>query len=298
QSQVARLRLALERRDPVEAAASALRALNVEICPLVEKNLGATDGMTRAIAMQALSAAGGRLPPTSPCVEALGAIVQDRARDGHQRALAARAVASISADGARKLLGTVLADPEAPVRAAAVSLLARPASGRTALYRWLPFLHDPEIEVRAAAAAALVRCCGDKALDQLVLVWKEPYPQVAVAVANELGRMSSAPSEAFLNRLAKRRDPAVREASAEALLARRALVGHPSATAKASHVPAGAPSPEVAPAVRAVTGLERRQAIEWVLKNFDRLDRADLVEVFGAWLHPATTTVPPSVSAR
>ena len=243
QSQVARLRVALERRDTVEAAASALRALNVEICPMVEKNLSSIDPATRDIAMQALSAAGGRLPPTSPCVEALGAIVQDPTRDGRQRALAARAVASISADGARKLLGTVLADPEAPVRAAAVSLLARPASGRVALYKWLPFLHDPEIEVRAAAAAALVRCCGDKALDQLVLVWKEPYPQVAVAVANELGRMNSAPSEAFLNRLAKRRDPAVREATAEALLARRALAGHPAAAAAKSNVPAGRPLP-------------------------------------------------------
>ena len=301
QGQVARLRVALGRRDTVDAAASALRVLNVEICPLVAENLGASDPATRDIAMQALSAAGGRLPPTSPCVEALGAIVQDAARDGHQRALAARAVASISADGARKLLASVLADPEPSVRAAAVSLLARPTSGRTALYRWLPFLHDPEIEVRAAAAAALVRCCGDKALDQLVLVWKEPYPQVAVAVANELGRMSSAPSEAFLNRLAKRRDPAVREATAEALLARRALGAHPTVVAK-SAIPAGSPSPEVVPAVRAVTGLERRQAIEWVLKNFDRLDRTDLVEVFGAWLHPsiATTpsTTPASVSAR
>jgi hypothetical protein len=166
-----------------------------------------------------------------------------------------------------------------------------------ALYKWLPFLHDPEIEVRAAAAAALVRCCGDKALDQLVLVWKEPYPQVAVAVANELGRMNSAASETFLNRLAKRRDPAVREATAEALLARRALAGHAPAAAK-SNVPAGAPSPEVAPAVRAVAGLERRQAIEWVLKNFDRLDRTELVEVFGAWLHPSGSTTPAPVSAR
>ena len=297
QSQVARLRMALGRRDTVEGAASALRALNVEICPMVESNLRAADPATRDIAMQALSAAGGRLPPTSPCVEALGAIVQDPARDGHQRALAARAVASISADGARKLLGSVLADPDPSVRAAAVSLLARPASGRVALYKWLPFLHDPEIEVRAAAAAALVRCCGDKALDQLVLVWKEPDPQVAVAVANELGRMNSAPSEVFLNRLAKRRDPAVREATAEALLARRTLAGHAPAAAK-SNVPAGAPSPEVAPAVRAVTGLERRQAIEWVLKNFDRIDRADLVEVFGAWLHPSRSTTPAPVSAR
>jgi hypothetical protein len=167
-----------------------------------------------------------------------------------------------------------------------------------ALYKWLPFLHDPEIEVRAAAAAALVRCCGDKALDQLVLVWKEPYPQVAVAVANELGRMNSAASEAFLNRLAKRRDPAVREATAEALLARHPLAGHGPAAAKSNVLPAGAPSPEVTPAVRAVTGLQRGQAIEWVLKNFDRLDRTELVEVFGAWLHPSGSTTPAPVSAR
>jgi TonB family protein len=297
QGQVDRLRVALTRRDTVEAAASALRVLNVEICPLVEKNLGATDPATRDIAMQALSAAGGRLPPTSPCVEALGAIVQDASRDGRQRALAARAVASISADGARKLLGSVLSDRDASVRATAISMLARPASGRTALYKWLPYLHDPEIEVRAAAAAALVRCCGDQALDQLVLVWKEPYPQVAVAVANELGRMSSKPSEVFLNRLAKKRDPAVREATAEALQARQAPGGHAPVAAKAT-VPAGAPSPEVAPAVRAVTGLERRKAIEWVLKNFERLDRAELVEVFGAWLHPSNPLPSASVSAR
>ncbi len=221
--QVPRLRVALGHRDTVAVAASALRELNVEICPLVEQNLGASDPAAQDLAMQALSAAGGSLPPTSPCVQVLATFVQDPARDGRRRALAAHAVAAISADGARRLLTSLLADPDPAVRSAAVSLLARPGGGRPALYRWLPFLHDPAIEVRAAAAAALVRCCGDLALDQLVLVWKEPLPQVAVAVANELGRMTSAPSEAFLVRLSKRRDPAVRAATAEAMLARRDL---------------------------------------------------------------------------
>ncbi len=45
-------------------------------------------------------------------------------------------------------------------------------------------------------------------------------------------------------------------------------------------------------------GLERRQAIEWLLANFDRLDRAALVQVFGAWLRPPGSPARASVSAR
>jgi hypothetical protein len=62
--------------------------------------------------------------------------------------------------------------------------------------------------------------------------------------------------------------------------------------------PAGAAPAEVTPALRAVMGLDRRQAIEWLLTNFDRLDRAELVEVFGAWLRPSGSPARASVSAR
>jgi TonB family protein len=297
--QVPRLRRALGRRETVVAAAAALRTLNVDVCPLVREALGDRDPGVRQIAVQALGAAGGGLPSSSPCVQVLGAMVQDHTLDGEQRALAARAVAAASIDGARHLLSSVLGDEAPAVRAAAVSLLARPAGGRPALYRWLPFLHDPDIDVRAAAAAALVRSCGDVALDQLVLVWKEQDPRVAVAVARELGRTNSAASAAFLTRLAKRRDPEVRAATAQAVVARQELlVAARTATHPPSLAPAGAPLDEVTPAVRAVSTLGQRQAIEWVLAHYDRLDRTELIEVFGSWLSSPASQGTASVSAR
>ena len=61
---------------------------------------------------------------------------------------------------------------------------------------------------------------------------------------------------------------------------------------------AGAAPAEVTPALRAVMGLDRRQAIEWLLTNFDRLDRSELVQVFGAWLRPPGSPARASVSAR
>jgi HEAT repeat protein len=316
QAQIPRLRQALGRRDTVDAAALALRALNVEICPLVEKDLGDRDPAMRELGLRALRAGGGRLPPSSPCVLVLSAMVRDQTLDGDQRALAARAVAATSADGARSLMTTLVGDPQPPVRAAAISLLARPGGGRPALYKGVVFLHDPEVEVRAAAAAALLRSCGDLALEQLVLVWKEPGPQVGVAVANELGRMTSPASEAFLVRLAKRQNPEVRAAIADALLARRALnarsgagvrktlAGAGASAGSAAILPAVPPTPageapaEMTPALRAVSTLGRREAIAWVLANFGRLDPTDLIEVFGSWLGADAARGPASVSAR
>jgi HEAT repeat protein len=233
--------------------------------------------------------------------------VQDQTLDGGQRALAARAVAATSADGARRVLGTLVSDPQPAVRAAAIALLARPGGGRPALYRGVTYLRDPEVEVRAAAAAALLRSCGDVALEQLVLVWKEQGPEVGVAVANELGRMTSPASEAFLVRLAKRQNPNVRAAVADALSARRARAvpgagGKKAATnaiaAAAASGPAGAPPPEMTAAMRAVSGLGRREAIAWVLANFGRLDPRELIDVFGSWLAPPVARETASVSAR
>jgi HEAT repeat protein len=194
------------------------------------------------------------------------------------------------------------------VRAAAISLLARPGGGRPVLYRGVTYLRDPEVEVRAAAAAALLRSCGDLALEQLVLVWKEPGPEVGVAVAHELGRMTTPASEAFLVRLAKRQNPDVRAAVAEALVTRRALAaarasgkkvtGNLAGNPPAMPAPAGAPPPEMTAALRAVSGLPRREAIAWVLANFGRLDPTDLIDVFGSWLGPPLAREPASVSAR
>ena len=318
QSQIPRLRAALQRHDTAAMAAVALRGLKVELCPLVQDGLGARDPRARETALLALSAAGGRLPPGSPCVQVLSTIVSDRSQDGQdhgqQRALAARALAAISADGARRFLASLLNDDEAPVRAAAVALLARPGGGRPALYHWVPFLHDPAIEVRAAAAVTLVRSCGDLALDQLVLVWKESDPRVAVAVAQELSHLGSSNAEAFLLRLAKRRDPEIHAAATQALAARRALARttprgktSPPAVAVAVAISPPPTSPATSPAamsasasaaVREVSGLGRREAADWVLTHFYRLDYADLIDVFGAWLAVAAPRATEPVSAR
>jgi TonB family protein len=309
--QIPRLRAALQRHETAATAAVALRSLRVELCPLVLDGLGARDPRARETALLALGAGGGRLPPGSPCVQVLSAIVSDRSQDGKQRALAAQALAAISADGARRVLALMLTDEETPVRAAAVSLLARPGGGRPALYRWVPFLHDPAIEVRTAAAVTLIRSCGDLALDQLVLVWKESDPRVAVAVAQELGHLGSSNAESFLLRLAKRRDPEVQTAAADALAARRALAAHTpprgktsapvAVTVTAPAPPSSMPTPmstSASAAVREVSGLGRREAADWVLTHFYRLDHADLIDVFGAWLAGAAPRATAPVSAR
>ncbi len=52
------------------------------------------------------------------------------------------------------------------------------------------------------------------------------------------------------------------------------------------------------PALRAVSGLSRRDAIAWVLAHYGRLDPTELIEVFGSWLAPEPVSPTASVSAR
>jgi len=159
-------------------------------------------------------------------------------------------------------------------------------------------------------------------------VWKEPGSEVGVAVAHELARMSTPASEAFLVRMAKRQNPEVRAAVSEALATRSALgalrarpgaksvTATARATAPASATskpaasnpvavlaalppaPAGAAPAEMSPALRAVSGLGRREAISWVLDHFGRLDPTELIEVFGSWLASDAARGTAPVSAR
>jgi HEAT repeat protein len=243
------------------------------------------------LALAARPAAGKGAPPplaASPCGAAVLATVRDAAAPHDLRVLATDVLAAVWPDEARQLFKAALADADPTVRAAAIRLTARPHGGRPALYRTLPFVHDPAVEVRAAAAAALLRCCGDLALPELLLVFKESDPRPALAVADELGRLSTEASADFLARMAKRRDPAVRDAVGRALRARRDARAH---AVLSSLERAGGPdgSYGTAPSSTAIfqsllSGGHDRQAAEWIVAELERLDQRRKVEVLAAWL--------------
>jgi TonB family protein len=307
--QIARLRVALGNRETVADASSALHALKVDLCPLVRDALmEPRDPEARELGVLALAAPGQPpLAPSSPCAQALEALALDPRATGRLRALAAGALVASLGEAARPMLAHAIKDENPTLRATALLLSARPGGGRPVLYRLLPFLHDPSIEVRAAAAAALVRSCGDVALDQLVLVWKERDPRPAVAVAAELGRMSTPASAAFLGRLLRRHDPAIDQAATLALAARhdqpaRALLAPLAAAAVSDHAAAttgrAAAAGATPDAYLALLYNNPRQAAYWIVANFDRLEPRQVVAVLGSWLSKPPAPQAGSVSAR
>jgi TonB family protein len=323
--QVERLRAALRRRETAVAAAEALRGLGVDVCHEIAADLAGTDVAARERALRVLRA--GVLPRATPgaapstCVAAAGGIVTDARAERGLRLLALDTVLAVAPEAARPLLVAASQDPDPALRGRATLLAARPHGGRPALYRYIALLQDPAVEVRAAAAAAMIRSCGEMALDQLVFVLKEKDPRVAIAVAGELGAMSSPAAMALLARLARRPDGDVQAAVVRALAARtdgpaHALLaslpvasrGDRAAAAAARAAALAAATPEQAaaltkddpqpalPVYEALLRAQRRQdAAAWIIGAFGQLQPRERAEALGEWL---ASRPDPSLSAR
>lgn len=305
--QVDRLRVALGNRETVGRASAALGHFKVDVCALVLDRLMDVDLAARERGALALQAAGESEPQSSRCIGPLSAMVLDTQLPGRLRLIAAEALlVAASPERARPVFSEAARDGDLTLRARAVLLGARPGGNRAALYRLLPLVHDPAVEIRSAAAAALVRCCGDLALTELVLVFKESDTRPALAVAAELGRQSSEASAAFLGRMARRHEPEVRHAVIEALALRRdpparallAKLGGAAATDVLAAKPADADS--ATSAYQALLRASRYpEAAEWIVAQLDQLEPRAQVEVLGAWLTRPEAPLPSRpVSAR
>jgi TonB family protein len=302
--QVFRLRRALDDRETVATAAAALGLLKIDVCSMVQGRLSDPDPAARALGVLAVRAAGQPAEPSSPCVEPLAAITLEAMLPGRLRAMAAEALAAASPERAGPVLAAAMRDDDVTLRAAAVLLSAQPGGGRPALYRLIALVHDAAIEVRAAAAAGMVRCCGDLALTELVLVFKEHDTRPAVAVAAELGRLSSAESAAYLGRIARRHEPEVRRAVLQALgtrqdAAARALQLRLSNAAGADAWGATAAWPAATATYQALLrGFHYPEAATWILAEVERLEPRAAVEVLVSWLERPSAPMPLPVSAR
>jgi TonB family protein len=314
-----RLLPALARPETVAIAAAALAAIKVDLCPLLQPALEGKDVDAATIAARALREAHVELGESSSCVAVLSARIKDPETPSVLRGDLLRTLAAVNPGNMRRLLVLTLADPDAEMRAAAASAIARPGGGRPALYRLEPLLHDPAPQVRAAAAAALVHATGELCFEYLRPLLKKPDVAALVAMAPELGRQSSAASADLLSKMLKRNVPDVTAAVTEALASRRDTAGkalfQPLAQAvkrdsRASPderlaVYANADLDELLPlahdpvlgpvAYRALLRARRYQeAVEWLVEAFDRLPPETLVDAFAAWLassppHMATT---------
>jgi TonB family protein len=307
--QIDRVRPALGRAETATMAAQALTALKVDLCPLVKPRLGVTDPEGLALAGRILVAAGVEEPPGSPCVAALTDLVKSDAVPAPMRATLLRTLAVVNPGGVRRLALSALGDSDPHMRAAGAETFARPGGGRPTLYRLQPLIKDPSPEVRAAAAAGMIRACGDLADEYVLPLFKARESEPLAAMAPELGKLSSAGSLDLLAKMQKRNNPELRVPVLAALAARTDAAGHalylpaaaavkkdPYASAEARRIVyAAADVNELVPlmkdpalglqAFKALVRAQRHpEAMDWLVRSFDRLPPETLIDAFGAWL--------------
>jgi TonB family protein len=307
--QANRLRAALDHPGTVALAAPALAALKVDLCAIVRPRLSATapDGILAATRI--LTLANAELPSGSPCVAALGDLLKQDALPVLVRAEVLKTLAVVSPGSARRPALNALGDRDARMRATGAAVFARPGGGRPTLYRLQPLVKDPSVEVRAAVAAGLVRACGDLAIDYLMPLMKAREPQPLAAMAPELGKQTSAGSFDLLAKIQKRNDPTLRTPVLAALAERTDAAGRalfqqeaaaikkdPYASPEARRIVyANADVNELIPLMadpalglqgfKALLRAQRHaQAMDWLVKSFDRLPPETLIDAFGAWL--------------
>jgi hypothetical protein len=307
--QIDRLRPAMAKVETAVVAAPALAALKVDLCALVKPRLRAADPEGIALATAVFSAVGTEAPAGSPCVAAITDLVKNDAVAAPLRADLLRTLAIVSPTSVRRPALAALGDADPHMRAAGAETFARPGGGRPTLYRLQPLVHDPSPEVRAAAAAGLLRACGDLADEYVLPLFKARETQPLIAMAPELGKLSSAGSLDLLAKLAKRNDPELRVPVLAALAARPDPAGRalyqPAALAVKKNPYA---SPEARRIVYATAGVSElvplmkdpalgitafkallhaqrhAEAMDWLVASFDRLQPDTLIEAFGAWL--------------
>jgi hypothetical protein len=320
--QATRLKPGLKRADTITIAAPALAAIKTDVCALVAPGLTA-DSPELPRAITALRSVG-ELPPTSPCVEAIAAIEKDDAVPAAKRAEMLDTLASLTPGNVRRQALNALGDTDAKMRAAGARAFARPGGGRPTLYRLQPLLADTSADVRAAAAAGMVRACGDLANDYLLPLFKARDVQPLATIAPELGKASTPASADLLAKLQKRPEPELK------LPVLAALANRQDAAGKALYQPlaqAVKKDPYAAPEARRIVyanadadelralvakdpamGIvaykallrahRHKEALDWLIANYDRSAPEVLVEAFGAWLAnpPSAAPTPPAAT--
>jgi TonB family protein len=306
--QIPRLLPALANRDTALVAARGLSALKVDLCGQLDPVLRAREPNASDLAMTILRESGPAAPGAG-CLATLAAIVDDETAPKPLRATALRTFASLDPAAARKPTINLLQDPSPELRAAAALAFARPGGGRPALYRLEPMVKDGSPVVRAAAAAALVRACGDISFDYLNPLFKNNDVRALVAMAPELGEMTTPASADLLARMLKRDEPELKTAVTRALATRKDDKGRAmfkplgDAARRSRYTPhelrmflyASAPLEDLMPLVKdphlgiltykaMLRAKRHKEAAEWLVAGFDRLSPETLGEAFGAWL--------------
>lgn len=317
--QAARIKPGLKRAETIPVAAPALAAIKVDVCPLVLPTL-TPKNPEAPLGTLALRSLGGELAPGSPCVEAMTAIQKDETAPAAERAEMLDSLAAVTPGNVRKQALTALGDSDAKLRAAGARAFARPGGGRPSLYRLQPLLADANVDVRAAAAAGMVRACGDLANDYLMPLFKARDAQPLVAIAPELGKLSSPASADLLAKLQKRPEPELKLPVLSALATRQDPAGKalyqplaqavkkdPYASPEARRIVyANADADELRAlaakdpamgivAYKALLRAHRHQeALDWLIGAFDRTSPETLVDALGAWLAtpPGPTAAP------
>jgi HEAT repeat protein len=306
--QIDRLRTALTRRETALIAAQGLAALKVDLCPIVEPTLRARDPATFDATLATLREERS-LPPSSPCLATLAAIVDDESAPKPIRSSALRAFGALDPAGAHRRVVSLLADPSPELRAAAATAIAKPGGGRPMLYRLEPMLKDPSNDVRAAVAASIIKSCGDLAFDYVRPLFKNNDERPIAAMIEPLAELPSAGAMDLMEKILKRATPDMRTRITRALAFRkderaRALVkplvdyakDSPSTPHELRMFLYSASSVEqLMPlskdphlgilAYKAMLRAGRhKDAAAWLVAQFDRVSPEVLGDAFGAWL--------------
>ena len=309
--QVAFLKSALSLPQTASIAAVALERMGIDVGALLAKELGGEGGdASRPAVIAALRAAPSVLAGCSACVSALAAAALDPRQPLAARLEMIQMLGRVDrTEVINQALGHAAKDNNAAVRGAALLAQIQRGSGRVALIRMSALLRDKAPEIRAAAAAGVLRAGGDQGIEQLYLLGREKDPRPLIAVAAELGQMSSQGSLALLANLLKRSDKVVRLATIRALAARRdpgatAMVAPILAAARANasedvavrELAMVAASPEELVGISADTLLGplsyrallranlRQEAAQWLLVNLEQLSPEDRISALGDWI--------------
>jgi TonB family protein len=286
-------------------AAAALIRSKQPICPFIQDNLTKGTGpvldTAMAIVAQRFEAA---------CVPAVIAVFNNQKNPVPVRLQALKMLGESSEPSARAALDAAANDPAPAIKAVGLLASVKPASGKAAVFKLVPFLRDDSVDIRAAAAAGVVRANGDGSLDALYLLFKETDPKPYEWVAAELGKYSTDATGQLLLKILKKDEPRAHRAAAQALaartdaLAKNAVAGFasdPDAEVKALAAPAkpptldelgrqalSAPLPAGRKAYKTLAGnmAGRPAAQAWLLAKFLELDPITQAEVLGEWLVP------------
>jgi TonB family protein len=305
------LQNALTSPETAAIAATALQGMGVDVGGQLAKALAADAAESKHVAVvAAIRAAPAAAAGCPGCIAALAAAAVDPRQPPAARVDMIQVLGGM--DGTpiiAQALAHAAKDGNAAVRGAAILAQMPVGRGRVGVIRMAALLHDTAPEIRAAAAAGVLRAGGDLGIEQLYLLGREQDPRPPIAVAAELGRMSSEASAQLLGKLLKRSEKPIRIAAIRALASRhdvaaRALVDPILAAAlknpaeiaevRETAISTARPSELVGISVDLRLGAVvyrgllranlRTEAARWLFSNLEQLSPEDRITVLGDWI--------------